>query len=262
MHHTTPYETRVRRQGVIASVLLMMLFLAPARVLAGNRLSLRPASTKDILIELSNSDLVAGLQFSINARGGVVLREIAASGRIGNAGWQVFQFLQNDSTLNVVLLAPYRSSLSSGSGAIGTVSVTIPSAVAGDTARMFFTNVVICDAQANTLEVGADELIWSVRAGLGASSASFVLDQNYPNPFNPSTTIAYELRSPAHVRLEVYDLVGRRVRALVNESQREGRYAVKWYGDDEGGSKLASGMYVARLQVAGQVAIRKMILAK
>jgi hypothetical protein len=249
-----------------------LVFFTPSRLLSDNRLSLTRASGTEILIELSNSDPVAGVQFSLNARGGVVLHDVTASGRIGSAGWQVFQFLKDESTLNVVLLAPYRSSLSSGSGAIGTISVVVSSGVEGDTARVFFTGVVICDADAKTLEVGAGELAWSLRQGVDGLSACFVLEQNYPNPFsarggsafggNPSTTIAYLLRRPAQVQLAVYDVAGRRVKSLVSRHQLEGRYALTWNADGDGGSTLASGMYFARLQVGDQVSIKKMVFVK
>jgi len=80
---------------------------------------------------------------------------------------------------------------------------------------------------------------------------------NYPNPFNPSTTIPYELNQSADVRLEVYDMLGRRVALLVNETRQAGRHTAVF----EAGS-LSSGVYIARLVAGEQVFSRKMVLVK
>ena len=67
-------------------------------------------------------------------------------------------------------------------------------------------------------------------------ASSFQLLQNYPNPFNPSTTIRYQLSGVGHVTLKVYDILGREVATLVNETQNPGEYIVKFDGN-----KFASG---------------------
>jgi hypothetical protein len=69
---------------------------------------------------------------------------------------------------------------------------------------------------------------------------------NYPNPFNPSTTISYQLAKAASVNLEVYDMMGRRVRTLVDGSKSAGYYDVVWNSKDESGSDVSSGVYLYR----------------
>ncbi|MEX2656871.1 MAG: T9SS type A sorting domain-containing protein [Balneolales bacterium] len=71
----------------------------------------------------------------------------------------------------------------------------------------------------------------------------FALHQNYPNPFNPATVIRYDLPEAGEVRLEVFDLLGRRVATLVNETRPSGRYDVTFDA-----SRLSSGVYIYRLQ--------------
>ena len=87
--------------------------------------------------------------------------------------------------------------------------------------------------------------------------AELVLAQNYPNPFNPSTVISYALPEQAHVSLAIYDLTGRRISTLVDEEQAPGRYDVTWDA-----SQLASGVYLYRLESAGQTQTRRMTLIK
>jgi len=72
----------------------------------------------------------------------------------------------------------------------------------------------------------------------------FQLDQNYPNPFNPSTTISYELAKNASVKLDVYDVMGRKIRSLLDDSKSAGYYTVVWNGRDEAGSDVSSGVYI------------------
>jgi hypothetical protein len=97
--------------------------------------------------------------------------------------------------------------------------------------------------------------------------AGFTLEQNYPNPFNPVTTIKYSIptsKNPLQggargglVTLKVYNLLGSEVATLVNEQQTPGNYEVKFDG-----SKLASGMYIYRLQAGSFVAVKKLMLLK
>ena len=87
--------------------------------------------------------------------------------------------------------------------------------------------------------------------------------QNYPNPFNPETAIGYQLSEPGQVQLDIYNLLGQKVRTLVKEHQAAGRYTVRWDGRDEAGIPVASGMYFYRLSTeSGFVAIRKMVLLR
>jgi len=94
-------------------------------------------------------------------------------------------------------------------------------------------------------------------------SVGHVLHPCYPNPFNPSTTISYDLESPAIVSLTVYDMAGRLVRTLVAaESSSAGRHEVVWNGRDETGQIAAAGVYFYRLDAGGFSETRRMSLVK
>jgi hypothetical protein len=90
----------------------------------------------------------------------------------------------------------------------------------------------------------------------------YALDQNYPNPFNPATTISFAIPKTSTVRLQVFDILGREVTTLVNEEFVPGNYTVPWDGSDHNGLKVASGIYMYRIQAGEFVQVKKMVLMK
>jgi hypothetical protein len=85
----------------------------------------------------------------------------------------------------------------------------------------------------------------------------FSLSQNYPNPFNPTTKIEYSIPKAGLVRLKVYNLLGREVAAIVNQSQAAGKYSVNFNA-----GLLSSGLYFYKIQVGNYFLIKKMLLMK
>ncbi|MBN1755977.1 T9SS type A sorting domain-containing protein, partial [bacterium] len=83
------------------------------------------------------------------------------------------------------------------------------------------------------------------------------LEQNYPNPFNPVTYIRYNVPATSKVTLEVYDILGNRVKQLVDAEQERGRYLAVWEA-----TELSSGIYFCKLQVGGRTESIRMNLIK
>jgi FlgD Ig-like domain/FG-GAP-like repeat len=71
----------------------------------------------------------------------------------------------------------------------------------------------------------------------------FNLYQNYPNPFNPSTTIRFSIPQEAKVNIKVYDVLGKEITQLLNETRRSGEYEISWNGTDSKGNLVPSGIY-------------------
>jgi hypothetical protein len=101
------------------------------------------------------------------------------------------------------------------------------------------------------------DVVVSVERVAGEFPAGFELLQNYPNPFNPSTTIEFSVPREEHVRLEIFDMLGRHMETLVNGDFEPGRYSVAWNA-----LEYASGMYLYRIQAGGFVATRRLVLMK
>jgi hypothetical protein len=91
----------------------------------------------------------------------------------------------------------------------------------------------------------------------GTVPVAYMLGQNYPNPFNPSTTIRFVLPEPGHTTLKIFDITGREVATLVDESMETGEYSVQWHP-----SNLPTGMYVYRLRSGNFADTKKLTMVK
>jgi len=97
--------------------------------------------------------------------------------------------------------------------------------------------------------------------------SSFELYQNYPNPFNPSTNIKFSLPEQSTVKIIIYDLLGRRIKTLLDEVHPAGNITVQWNGENEFNAKVSSGIYFYSLNALGIdnnkfTSFKKMILLK
>ena len=85
----------------------------------------------------------------------------------------------------------------------------------------------------------------------------FELYASYPNPFNPTTTIAYDVKDAANVKLVVYDLLGRRISTLIDGFQVSGRYSARFDA-----SRLSSGMYFYKIEMGEFSSVKSMLLIR
>jgi len=90
----------------------------------------------------------------------------------------------------------------------------------------------------------------------------YKLYQNYPNPFNPTTVIQYDVPELSQVSLTIYDLSGREISQLVNDTQSPGLKTVVWNGRDFMGNRMGAGVYIYQLKSDNYVESKKMIFVK
>jgi hypothetical protein len=90
----------------------------------------------------------------------------------------------------------------------------------------------------------------------------FALHQNYPNPFNPITTLRYELPENGLVNITIYDMLGRKVKTLVNQTQDAGYRSVVWDATNDNGKPVSAGIYLYQIQAGGNMQTKKMVLLK
>jgi flagellar hook assembly protein FlgD len=90
---------------------------------------------------------------------------------------------------------------------------------------------------------------------------AYALHQNYPNPFNPSTSMAIDFPNAGDYTLTVYNIAGQTVKTF-SGSTEAGTLTITWDGNDNRGSKVASGVYFYRVEADAFHAVKKMVLMK
>ena len=108
----------------------------------------------------------------------------------------------------------------------------------------------------NDITVGIDE------HGGAEHPDAFNLTQNYPNPFNPVTTIEYSVPTRTDITIEIFIVLGQKVRTLVDESKSAGEYRIEWSGSDDAGRPVSTGVYLYRFSAGDVVQTKKMLLLK
>jgi len=90
----------------------------------------------------------------------------------------------------------------------------------------------------------------------------FALHQNYPNPFNPITTLRYDLPEQATVNIIIYDMLGRQVKTLLDQTQEAGFKSIIWNATNDYGKPVSAGVYLYKIQAGEFVKTKKMVLLK
>jgi hypothetical protein len=104
---------------------------------------------------------------------------------------------------------------------------------------------------------GGDSILIGISQGSPLMPTVFSLSQNYPNPFNPTTTIQYDLPNTADVRLDIYDILGRKIETLINSRQDAGHHTAIWNANSN-----TSGIYFYKIQADDFSDTMKMLLLK
>ena len=95
-----------------------------------------------------------------------------------------------------------------------------------------------------------------------SSIIDYNIQQNYPNPFNPKTTIDYQLPETSLVKLEIFNILGQKMRTLVEKKMERGQHQTVWDGMDDEGAPVTSGIYLCRFEANNFQRTMKMLLMK
>ena len=98
--------------------------------------------------------------------------------------------------------------------------------------------------------------------GIDQMPTTFAIDQNFPNPFNPTTTMNYQLPQASDVRITIYNVLGQKVRTLLNTRMDAGYHNVVWDGLNDNGARMASGLYMYKFEAGTYVQVQKMLMMK
>jgi len=118
------------------------------------------------------------------------------------------------------------------------------------------------DPTMSVFPVGLTGIAQPVDIGNDVIPVVTALKGNFPNPFNPTTSINFSIKEPAQVKIDVYNMLGQKVKTLVNGYVGTGNHSVVWNGVDDRNRNVASGIYFYRMQAGKYTSTKKMIMMK
>ena len=228
--------------------------------------NLTPGGTGSFDVHMDNAEAINILEFTlVDLPESMNVIGISGIGRFDDGIVDGSSFEQEDGTY-YFLGYDFNTGIEIGSGAILQVDVEFDNILYNPSIIMSMPSVAAGDAGANPVTAlfhGFGQFIGylSMEDEIGLPG-EIALHPNFPNPFNPSTQIAYDLAKDSNVRLEIFDLMGRNVKTLVNGKQIAGRHMATWNATDNFGQPVSAGVYLYRLHTANKVFTRKMILMK
>ncbi|MBN2030683.1 carbohydrate-binding protein, partial [bacterium] len=120
----------------------------------------------------------------------------------------------------------------------------------GSSCEARFENVTIHHEETGVLETAT------------LSPTSLILHPAYPNPFNPSTIISFELPDDSQVNISIFNLLGKRIRTLKKDRMKAGTHSILWDARDDNDNRIATGLYVCKLQVNDEMWTEKLMFLK
>ena len=123
-------------------------------------------------------------------------------------------------------------------------------------------SVVYTNAFFNSMDDCIEACFPASNDEINQSPHAFNLYNNYPNPFNPVTTFRYDLPENSHVTITIYDMLGRQVKTLINQTQDAGYKSVIWDTTNDYGRPVSAGVYLYQIQAGEYMQTKKMVLLK
>lgn len=224
-----------------------------------------PAGSRDNMTVASElPDQVAGVEMEIEYDPASVTLGIPKL-TADNEKFAIRSYDNGAGKLKVLLyhMAPFKAGelIQAGTADLVSIEVSAKNEVTpGNKQQLRLTKMLLATSTAGKIEVD----------GVDAPSlpSSFWLNQNYPNPFNPTTLIEFSIApgeggaGMREVTLDVYNVLGQKVRSLLNGAMSVGQHSVEWDATSQSGERVASGIYLYRLQVGAESQTRKMIFLK
>ncbi len=217
--------------------------------------------SEDLTVKSEIPDKVAGVQLELNYDPSAIR---LGAPRLSDDAENFALHSKDDGAgrLKIVLvhMAPFKSDELLQVGAADLVEIPVYAQTdiqSGDKSVIRLTEALLSTAEAGAIGVqGVDAPL----------PTSFTLHQNYPNPFNPVTTIEFDLgvsvSGPQQVNLDIFNVLGQRVRSLIDDRYPTGLHSVEWDATNDNGQRVATGIYLYRLKVGDERQTKKMLFLK
>ena len=249
-------------------VVIGALMLVALPVWAANRLDIGKGKVdSEVAFNLSTDQELAGLAVALKfaeKNDDVTITDYSFAGtRLENLTLREVIIDNVEKTLVVYGIVLGESNLAPGKGPIVNLTVT-----GRDVSKINFTPTTVGKQEGITLVTPlAKEVPYEMEQTYTTSHTAglprdFTISQNFPNPFNATTTVRYSLPENANVRLEIFNILGQKVKTLVNEPQSAGYKQVLWDGRNDQGDGVSSGVYFYRINAGKFRDVMKMSLLK
>jgi len=217
----------------------------------------QPGNIEDIQLEANFEIPVAGVEVVLDYNPSQI--RFVGLKTTGRSASMTLQYRDDISgRLKFIMYYSGKNAIDIGTGSILTLRAAVsPNLSADEKVYLKISKLVLADTGAVVIPTGGGPIV----------PTDFKLEQNFPNPFNAQTTIRYEVpfnQGNGEVRtvLKVYNILGQKVKTLVDEPRQPGRYQITWDGKNDSGSRVSSGMYFYRLKVGSHSESKKMTLLK
>ncbi len=269
----------------IISIILVLLMISSLSAADVNTI-MAPKCVVDVdkvivSIELNNVQAMAALDLPLKFSEGVTLEEVSFTGtRSENFDFATAKINNRDNTVvlgMIPMIYGENTDLTPGNGEIARLIFHVDDlsleslelnavSLKGHSPMFVYTEMVNGEGRTMVSTPEFSGVIVALAGGVQVEPAvvpaTFALKQNAPNPFNPRTGIAFDLPAASHVRLEILNVLGQKVKTLVNEYHEAGSHSVIWDGRNDYGSATASGIYFYRITAGENQAVKKMMMLK
>ncbi len=101
-----------------------------------------------------------------------------------------------------------------------------------------------------------------LRNDIEINAQNFTISEAFPNPFNPSTSLIFNVNKEEMVKITIYDLLGNRIKNLVNDHYSKGSHSISWHARNNQGQTVSAGVYLYKVHAGEFQSTKKMILLK
>jgi hypothetical protein len=245
-------------------IILAVLLLA-SPLWAANRVSTaldKNNATEPMSLNIENDQALGGIALAIKfaeVGSDVMLTKVDFAGtRIENVELKE-AIVDNEKKTLLIYAIPLQNQIEAGNAPIARLTFS------GKGEVKFEPTTIAKQEGISLVSTDAKELSYDTDFSMVAGRpmpTSFAVSQNYPNPFNASTVIRYSLPENAKVKIEIFNILGQKVRTLVDEFQTAGYKTIQWNGTNAGNQTVASGVYFYKIDMGKRSEVKQMTMLK
>jgi len=216
----------------------------------------QPGELFEVPVMLTNGDNLLSFEIDLSYESeAIILESIAWSDLIGHFT------IEENYEAGSIKVAGLGTEPDGEEGVFATVSLFIASSFTDESF-----DVTINKYRINESDPVEDVVVTFTNSALGIDANTiptvYALHQNYPNPFNPTTHVKYALPETGNVQIMIYDLMGRKVRTLINSEQNAGFKTLQWNATNDRNEPVSAGLYLYTIQAGEFRQTKKMVLLK